>query len=297
VHDGLRRCLRSELRREIAHRAQALAARHEAGALKVEAEAVATAMADESIDPMAVSLLVESYRQALVALAADLPERLEKEWDERDRHLDPWLDALRRPGDGTVVEEAVRQFQAAGQRALPFVAHIYHDLDYTCTDEPLRAALRVAATIPDPQSLWFLSEAMRDCAALAGWAAGQLAANMPDLACAYWRYLLTDPMPPDACVAANLLIAASAARCPQAFALARLGLEYRSGDPSAAEAVQVAAWRALLDLDDPEAAPLLREYLESDVASPAARDQLVQALTTEPQKGWRAEILRRVPAR
>ncbi|MGQ9684385.1 MAG: hypothetical protein ACUVX9_17805 [Anaerolineae bacterium] len=295
VHDGLRRLLVGDLRREIRSRAQRLSARVGAGVLQLEAQAVATALGELDIDPMAISALVESLRRALVDAAADLPERIEREWEERDRSLDGWLEAIRRPGSSTVRQEAIRRLQEAGRAALPLVAHMYHDLDYTCHDEPLQAALQVAAAIPDPQSLWFLSEAMRDCAGLAGWAASQMAANMPAEAAAYWRFLLTEPAPTDPCVAANALIAASAARLPEAYDLALLGLEYKAADPSATEAVQVAAWRALLDLDNPDAGQRLRDYVESDEASPTARDQLVQALVSEPQEGWRADILRRLP--
>ena len=295
IHDGLRRLLGPDMRHQVRSRAHSLSGRLDAGALQMEAQAVATALGELAIDPMAISVLVESLRRALVAAAADLPERIEREWEERDRSLDGWLEAIRRPGSPTVREEAIRRLQEAGRAALPLVAHMYHDLDYTCHDEPLQAALHVAAAIPDPQSLWFLSEAMRDCAALAGWAASQLAANMPAEAAAYWRFLLTEPAPADPCVAANAVIAASAARLPQAYDLALLGLEYKAADPSATEAVQVAAWRALLSLDNPDAGPRLRDYVESDEASPTARDQLVQALVSESQEGWRAGILRRLP--
>lgn len=136
-----------------------------------------------------------------------------------------------------------------------------------------------------------LREAAEDCPLSASWMAEHLAACMPEQACACFRYLLTDPQPPLAMVAGIGLWTLVAANCPEALPLAEASLHYRTDAAAQTEAVQTAAWQALLGLGDPAAIPILRAYLADGRASRGARDQLVEALQVERGHPWRAEIL------
>ncbi len=296
VHDGLRRYLTPAMRRDVERRARTLARRQAGSLLAAEAQTVAIALEGRTVEPLTVGLLVESLRSTLLQAVANLPELLDREWDERESTLDRWLEALLEADAEHPAEEAVQRLREAGPAALPFAKYIYYTAEQEgrCDDYAFRTALDLAAGIPAGQSLWLLAGAIVDCPILSHWVAEQLATSMPGLACAYCGYLLTDPLPANARLAAAGLEVVVAARCPAAFNLARAGLSYRVADAAQTEAVQTAAWEALLALGDPAAIPILRSYLGDERASRAARDGLLEALRGEPGRGWE-EITQGLP--
>ena len=296
IADGIGRYDTPAVRRDLARRARRLARRRAGTVTATQAQAVAMVMEEGSVAPMTVGLLVESFRQAALAAVLDLPDLLDREWEERDRNLDRWLVALRRADAEHPAAEAEARLQEAGPRAMPQVAHVFYDPTYGCDDEPLRAALRVAATAGVPQSLWMLRQAIVDCPGLAHWAAEALVAYQPERASAYFRCLLTGPQPLHPRLAGQGLWVLAAARAPEAFELARRCLDYRADDAAETESVQVAAWEALLALDDPAAAPVLRAYLAGEGASRGAQEQLVQALHARQGPGWWRQVIAAQPA-
>ncbi len=295
VADGLRRYLTPALRGDIERRSRALARRRAGSLLASEAEVLAMAVREGQTNPSTVGALVESFRRAMLAAAGDLPRLTEREWQERDYSLDPCVEALRRGSFARPAHEAVRRLQQAGQAALPLLARLCTGSGYGCDDYPFRAALEAAAAIPSGQSLWMLRSCIVACPILRSWAVEQLVAGLPGWACAYFRYLLTGPAPGPAALAAAGLQAVAAARCPDAFELARLGLVYRTGDAADAETVQTAAWEALLALGDPAAIPVLRSYLADEQASDPARELLLLALAAGGAPAWREEITQGPP--
>jgi len=295
VSDGLRRYFTLTMRRDVQRRARILARRRPGTLMAAEAEAVALATRDPQISLLLVGLLVESFRKALLQAVLDLPDVIDREWEQRDRRLDRWLEALHQADAEHPAEEAVQRLQQAGAAALPLAAHLYWDEQYTCDDYPLQAALEVVAPIAAPQSLWLLRETIVSCPDLYRRAVEHLAASMPELACAYFRYLLTDRHAPDAALVTAGLLTVAAAGCPGAFDLASAALRYQAGDALEMEMVQATAGEALLALGDRAAVPVLRAYLADEQANPAAREHIVEALRSERGHGWWEEIVKEQP--
>ena len=293
VKDGLKRHLTPQMRYQIERRARSLARRRAGSVRAAQAQAVEMAMANPSTDPLLVGLLIESFRRSLLEAVLDLPDHIEREWEERDRGLDRWQDLLLEGQPGPALDEAIARLKEAGPRALAQVQHIYYDLERDCDDEAFRAVMAVAAGIPSPTSFWLLRETLVYCPLLRAWAGAQLAAQMPDLACAYFRYLLTGPEPAEAQLAATGLRVLVAANCPEAYGLAEAALHYRVEDAAQTESVQVAAWQALLALRNPAAIGALRDYLGDEQANPAAKEELIEALERHP---WREQIIEGQPA-
>ncbi len=293
VEDGVERCLTPEMRRDIERRARSLARRRAGSVRAAQAEAVQMAMEDPGMSPLLVGLLVESFRRSLLEAVLELPDHVEREWEERDRGLDRWQDVLLEGQPGPALDEAIAHLQEAGPRALAQVQHVYYDVELDCEDEAFRAAMRVVAAIPAPTSFWLLRETLVYCPLLRRWAAEQMAAQMPDLACAYFRYLFAGPEPPEAQLAAAGLGILVAAHCPEAYELAEAALHYQAEEATQAETVQVGAWEALLALGNLAAIPVLRDYLGDEQANPAAKEELVEALERHP---WREQIVQGQPA-
>ncbi len=291
VADALRRYLTSRMRREVGRRARVLAKRQPETIAAAQADAVRMALNDPRTEPEAIGILVETMRRSLLFALMELPERIEQDWQARDRSLDRSMEALRQADAEHPAEEAVEELRRAGAAALPHLMRLYHDEALRCGDYPLRTALELLGSVPSGQSLFALTEAMADCPEDTRWIAGRLAANMPDRACDYYHYLLSAPSLP----APYLIIVGQwvlvTARCPQAFPVVAGLLHYRSADVEAEEAVQVVAWEALLAIKDREAIPLLREYLRDEQANARSRELLREALNDERGRMWRDEVL------
>ncbi len=290
VADGVRRYTTPAIRRALARRANDLARRRAGRVIAAQADAVALAAEDPRLDPALIGQLTASFREALVRAALDLERTTERAWAQHNPALDRWLEEIRAADEAHPAEEAVRRLQGAGAQALPLAEHLAFDEGYECDDYPLHAALRVAAGVPSLHSLWLLREAIAQCPTLRLWAAEQLAARMPELACAYFRFLLTAPEPAEATVAARGLWVLAEARCPGALEVATHSLRYRVDDEAQTEEVQVAAWQALLALDDPAAAPALRAYLADEQADRAGQEELVRALQVRGEGWWQEAI-------
>ncbi len=295
VHDGLQRYTTPAVRRALARRARKVAQRTAGSALASQAEAVVIAVEDLEVDPMVLGVLVESFRSALLRAALAVAPTLEREWAERPAALDRWLAEMRAADEAHPATEAVRRLVQVGPPALPAAVHLAFYEDYECDDYPLRAALEVLAAVPSQQSLWGLRQVMLDCPTLSEWAAEQLAARMPEVACAYFRYLLSAPEPAPATLAARGLWVLAQARCPDALELASQALRYHVEDAAETETVQVAAGTALLALGDPAAAAALRDYLDSDEANPAAQAELVRTIEGLGEGWWQEAVSGQLP--
>jgi len=290
VHDGLHRYYTPTMRRALARRARNLARRQAGRVVGAQADCVALAAEDPSMDPMTIGLLVQSFRRALLQSAAHLADAVEREWAQHNRTLDRYLDEIRAADHAHPADAAVRRLAQAGPEALPLAQRLAFFEEWDCDDYPFRAALQVAAEVPSHQALWLLRSALSECPTLREWLTEQMVARMPELACAYFCYLLSAPRPAPADLAANGLWVLAQARCPEALALATHALHYRQHDAAETEKVQVAAWQALLALDDPAAVPALRSYLADETAHPAARDELVRALQMRGEGWWTAVL-------
>lgn len=290
IHDGLHRYYTPAMRRALARRARKLARRQAGRVIGAQAEAVAISAEGPVFEPTTVGLLVESFRRDLLLAVRDLSRLAEREWAQRNRAFDRYLDEIRAASHEHPAAEAVQSLVQAGPQVLALAEHLMLEREWGCDDYPVRAALQVAAALPSHRSLQLLLEALRQCPTLREWAAEQMVARMPELACAYFAYLISAPRPAPADLAAAGLWVLAQARCPGALPLASLALHYRVDDAAATEKVQVAAWQALLALDDPAALPALRAYLAAEDANPASRGELVRALQ-ERGEGWWVEVL------
>jgi len=290
IHDGLHRYFTPAMRRALVRRARNLARRAAGRVLSVQADAVVMAAEDLRFEPFAVGLLVESFRRSLLLAARDLNGLIQREWEQRNRAFDRYLDEIRIADHEHPADEAVRRLVQAGPQALALAQHLLFFEEWECDDYPMQAALQVVVTQPSHRALRLLLAVLEECPMLREWAAEQMVAHMPELACAYFVYLLTAPRPAPPERAASGLWVLAQARCPEALPLAALALHYRVDDAAATEKVQVAAWQALLAFDDPVAVPALRDYLADEEASPAARDELARTLEARGE-GWWSEVL------
>lgn len=290
ISDGLRRYYTPVMRRALARRARKLARRTPGSMLAAQAEALVLAAEDLEPPPIAISLLGESFRRALVEATLALTTTIEREWAEHPAALDRWLEGVRAASDEQPASEAVSRLVQAGPQALPAATHLVFYEGYECDDYPVRAGLEVLAATPSHQSLWALRQIIVGCPTLSAWAATQLAAHMPALACDYFRCLLRAPEPAPAALAARGLEVLAQAECPDALDLASLALRYHVEDAAQTEAVQVAAGLALLALDDPAAVPHLRAYLSDEAANPAAQAQIVRTINRLGEGWWRQVV-------
>jgi len=290
IHDGLHRYFTPVMRRALARRARNLRRRAAGRVLSIQADAVVMAAEDLRFEPFAMGLLVESFRRALLLAARDLSALFQRERERRNPALDRYLDEIRAADHEHPADEAVRRLVQAGPQALGLAQHLLFEEDWACDDYPVRAALQVVVAFPSHRALQLLLWVHQACPTLRQWAAGQMAARMPELACAYFTYLLTAPRPAPSERAASGLWVLAQTRCPEALRLAALALDYRVDDAAATEEVQVAAWQALLALDDPAAVPALRAYLAAESAHPAAREELVRTLERRGEGWWTAVL-------
>ena len=271
--------------RRVAHRLQGTALGSMASALQI-------AFDDEGIPRLLIGLLHKLFSDAILEAVLNHDEQFEREWEERHRSLDPWMEQIAAADFDRPAERAVEKLVKAGTRALPHLTHLFYDTDAGYDDYAVATAFEVFARIPSQLSLWVLVQSLLDDNDWSSEEAADRLAELPELACPYFHYALTVPGGPDWLVALWGYDVVARAECPRAFELLVEGLSYAGDSADSAEGIQVFASSGLVELGDERAIPILREWLQDPEANAMARQELIYELTE--QKGghpWAAPIV------
>ena len=267
----MRRYVTPELRRDLSSRAERLARRREGSGIGTMADHVQIALEDDGVPMTIITLFQRLFSNAILDGLRGHDERVNRDWDERDRSLDRWMDEIAAGDFDDPAERAVEALVASADRALPHLVRLVYDEDRTYGDYSVWTALEALARIPSQRSLSVLVGALLDDDDLIAIEIPGLLAAMPDLACQYVDYALTVPGGPDewtTMLAYDVLVKA---RCPGAFERLVEGLSYRGESPDDAEGVQVSASFGLLELGDERAIPVLHRWLQNPEANGLAR--------------------------
>jgi hypothetical protein len=291
LEHAMRRYVTPDLRAEVSSRAERLARRREGSGIGTMADYLRVALEDGGIPAAIVSLLQRLFSNAILDALRDHDERVKREWEERDRSLDRWMDEIAVADFEHPAERAVEALVAAGNRALPHLVNLVYFDDRTYGDYSVWTALEALARIPSQRSLSVLVGALLDDDDLVAIEVPGLLAAMPDLSCPYVDYALTVPGGPDEwtmMLAYDVLVKA---KCPGAFDRLVEGLSYQGESPDDAEGVQVGASLGLLELGDERAIPVLNTWLQDPEANGLARYELLREITRSPDDyPWAKEI-------
>jgi len=257
--------------RRTAHRCRGTGIGSMANAVKIELD-------DEGPPSTIVTLLPTLFSNALIQSVLDTAKQHERDWEERDRSLDRWMEQITAADFDQPAEQAIEKLAAAGQRAMPHIAHLFYGLELEYDEYPVITALELAARIPCQLSLRFLTQTLFDSGDWPADRAAELLSNMPDLACPYLTYALTVPGGPKWQVALQGYMLLGKLECPGTFDVLVDGLSYLGHSPHDPEVGQLSAAEGLLALGDEQAIPTLHDYLRNPQASLEARSELLYML-------------------
>lgn len=279
MHRYLTPALRSNLRR----RARRVARRRKGTGIGAMASALQIAITDEGMPTLAISLLQKLFSDAILEAVLNHDEQWEREWEERDRSLDRWMEQIAAADFDRPAEQAVQKLAAAGTRALPHLTHLFIDTDRGYDDYAVATAFQIFGRIPSQLSLWVLVQGLLDDDDWASEEAADRLAELPRLACPYFHYALTVPAGPEWLVALWGYDVLARAQCPGAFELLVEGLSYVEVQPETphvdlAEGIQASAGSGLVELGDERAIPVLRDWLRDPQANLRAREELLYEL-------------------
>ncbi|RLC61143.1 MAG: hypothetical protein DRI80_09460 [Chloroflexota bacterium] len=292
LHHAMLRYLTPALRADLRRRARRVARRYRGTGIGSMADAVEVALDDEKIPPMIITLLPKLFSDTLIERVLNLGKQFERDWEERDRSLDQWMEQIVAADFGQLAEQAIKKLVKAGPRALPHLAHLFYDLDLTYDDYALVIVPEIAARIPCQLSLHILLQVLFEEGGQIAERAAELLAGLPDLTCPYLAYVLTVPGGPDRETAMWGYSLLGQTQCPGAFDLLVDGLSYQGKKPIDAGIGQTSAVEGLLALGDERAIPVLHDYLRNPQADLEARDELLYTLVEhEGGHPWRAQIV------
>jgi len=293
VEHAISRYLTPALRKDLKRRCRRTARRLWGTSIGLMADAVEIALDDEGIPSIIITLLPHLFSSALVQSVLNMPEQFERDWEERDRSLDCWMEQIAAADFDQPAEEAIDKLVEAGTRAIPHLAHLFYDMDLDYDDYPIATALETVAFIPCQFSLHLLVEALLDDCDWSSEQAAELLAGMPDLACPYLAYALTVPGGPDWLTALWEYSLLGEMQCPGAFDILVEGLSYQGKSSYDSGVGQLSAAEGLLALGDERAIPILHDYLRNPQVDLTARDELLYLLL-EDEDGhpWGAQIAR-----
>jgi hypothetical protein len=287
AHRYLTEALRADLRRRARRVAQR---RHDTG-IGAMASAVEIGIDDEAMSPLLLGLLQKLFSDAILGAVLDHDELVQRDWQERDRSLDRWMEQIADADFDDPADQTVEALVAAGPRALPHLAHLFFDMDGSYDDYYVCTAFQAFARIPSQLSLWVLVQGLLDDDDWSSEEAVEQLAGLPDLVCPYLHYALTVPGGPAWAVALWGYDVLAKARCPRAFELLVEGLSHAGEQPHDAEVIQLSAGLGLLELGDDRAIPRLHGWLRDPQVDVGARNELLYELTmSEDGHPWADDI-------
>jgi hypothetical protein len=285
------RYLTPKLRDDLKRRAHRTSRRCRATGIGTMAAAVEIALDDEMIPDEATPFLMQLFSDAVVESVLNQGKQFDRDWEERDRSLDHWMEQIIAADWDRPVEEAVDRLASAGLRAMPQVAHLFYDTDLEYDDYPVMTALEIAARIPCQLSLRLLSQTLLEGDGWPSERVAELFPSMPDLVCPYLIYALTAPGGPEWEVALWGYSLLGETKCPDAFDILVDGLSYQGKSDYDPEIGQCSAADGLLALGDERAIPILHDYLRNpDADLGAQRELLYKLLEHEGGHPWGPQI-------